>query len=121
MDIMTACAMGEAHRNERMRTFDWNEAARILRERNPAEAEAGLQSDLEWTCGTIWRDGQPVTDSYTYLASTWATPVLVIDDEEIECWCWADEREFNADTKWPESARAILSEDPGDNREEWDL
>jgi hypothetical protein len=110
MDTMRAMmnARAAAKAGARMRAFDWEQAARILAERRPAEAVAGLQSDLSWTGGTIWRDGKPVTDEYTYLASLWAVPVLVIGDEEIPCWRYADECGYDMDTKWPDMALAIL-------------
>jgi hypothetical protein len=94
----------------KQRVFDWDEAARIIKERKPASASAGLQDDLGWTGGTIW-DGKPVTESYCYLSSNWATPVLVIDDEEIACWRYADDGcGWDSGTKWPASALAILAE-----------
>lgn len=92
----------------RHRVFDWNKAAKILKEKNPHEAKAGLHSDLEWTSGVIWRDGKPVIDDYTYLASNWAIPVLVIDGDEVDCWSFADECEFDEKTKWPQSALEII-------------
>ena len=61
-----------------MKVFDWDKAAQIIKEKNPEYAEAGLFEDLEYTCGLIYKNEKPVYDSYTYLASTWATPVLKI-------------------------------------------
>ena len=111
MDTLSAMALSAAAaaRNERQRVFDWNRAAKILAERKPAEASAGLQQDMGWTGGVVWSDGKPHYDDYTYLWSNWATPILVIDDEEIECWCYVDERGWNADTKWPDSALEVLA------------
>lgn len=91
------------------RVFDWVKAAQILKERQPATAEAGLESDWEWTGGVIWCDGKPTLNDYTYLASTWAIPLLLIDDEEIECWRYVtDAPGWNANTKWPPEAFAVL-------------
>jgi hypothetical protein len=111
MDTLTAFAMGEANRFRERMVFDWIKAAQIIAERNPAEAVAGLSSDMEWTSGTIWRDGIPVPkeNTYTYLASTWATPVLEIDGEEIPCFRMESETpNWNESTYWPEEARAAL-------------
>jgi hypothetical protein len=103
---MIAYMLGEANRNKPLRVFDWDKAARIIAERNPEIAIAGLLYDEEWTAGVIWRDGKPYKDDYTYLASVWAEPTLYIDGEEIECWCYTDE--WNSDTKWPKSALEII-------------
>ena len=90
------------------RVFDWDEAARILAERKPSEASAGLLEDLEYTTGSIWSDGAPDRSEYTYLASNWATPVLIIDGENMPCWVSEDKTEWDEHTKWPESALAIV-------------
>lgn len=111
MDTLSAFALGEANRDKERKVFDWDKAARILRERRPASASAGLSSDLEWTAGTIFANGAPVTDDYTFLASTWATPVLVIDDEEITCFVMVSTVAWDEKTKWPESALKILQGD----------
>lgn len=112
MDTLAAFARNQAAQGQPMRAFDWNKAAAILKERNPQEAVAGLSSDMECTGGVIWRDGKPVTDKYTYLASRWAVPVLEIDGQEIECWVYMDGSGFGCDTKWPASALAILTGRP---------
>lgn len=89
--------------------FDWDKAARLIKERNARSASAGLRNDWEWTGGTIFVDGKPDKESYTYLASTWATPELLIDGETIDCWRYANETpDWNHETKWPESALALL-------------
>lgn len=109
MDTALAFAMGEAHRHDQLMVFDWDKAAHILAVRNPDEALAGLQDDYEYTAGVIWRKGMPVRNEYTYLASTWAHPMLIIGDEEIECWRYkADVPMWSAETKWPKSALRIV-------------
>ena len=104
---------GMMNRGNEMKVFDWDRAAQLIKDRKPKEAIAGLSEDWFWTAGTIFFDGKPVIHGGTYLASTWATPVLVLDDgEEIPCWRMQSETpEWDADTKWPESARSILSND----------
>lgn len=94
------------------KVFDWDKAARILRAKGAKEASAGLAEDWGWTGGVILRGGEPVArkDTYTYLASTWATPVLYVDGEgDIDCWRYAAEApEWDAGTLWPESALKIM-------------
>jgi hypothetical protein len=109
VDTMIGYARAQAalRAGAKMRVFDWDKAARILVSRKPHEASAGLASDLEYTEGTIWRDGKPVLGEGAYLASNWAEPVLVIDGEEINCEVDGD-TSWDANTKWPESALAIL-------------
>ena len=113
MDIMSAFAMGRAHMDQRMRVFDWHKAAELIREHKPSVAVAGLGDDWGETAGRIYQDGAPVPEERTcvYLASTWATPEIRLDNRVEECWCWKDETEWNAKTYWPESALAILNQE----------
>ena len=93
-----------------MMIFDWNKAAEIIRDKNPEVAEAGLAGDWECTGGEIFRNGEIVTDEYTYLGSTWATPQIEIDGERIDCFKMEKEiPEWGTSTKWPESAKTILA------------
>lgn len=109
METAAALVMGRNHRNDPLKVFDWDKAARILVERKPDVAFAGLKDDFEYTGGIIWLGGKPYTHDYTYLASTWAKPLLVLVDEEIECWCYeSDVPEWSAETKWPKSAMEIV-------------
>lgn len=110
MDTMSAFAMGQANRHRELMVFNWDKAAEIIRERKPALARAGLCGDWGYTGGTIYEDGDPVKDSDTFLASTWATPELEIDGETIDCYRMKSETpNWDSDTKWPESALAILN------------
>lgn len=110
MDTAKALLMGMQNRGKEMKVFDWDKAARIIAERNPERAAAGLRGDWEYTGGVIYEDGNPVFDDYTYLASTWATPELEIDDAIIECYVMEYDTEWDSDTKWPESALKILND-----------
>ena len=86
------------------KVFDWDKGAK--------EASAGLAEDWSWTGGVILRGGEPVAeeDTHTYLASTWATPVLYVAGEgDVDCWRDAAEAPgWDAKTFWPESALKIL-------------
>lgn len=111
MDSMQAFARGAAARGREPMVFDWDKAAELIRERGVSCASAGLESDWEWTGGGIWRDGAPVPqeDTYTYLASTWATPELDLDGEVVSCYRMASEvPDWGSGTYWPASARAIV-------------
>lgn len=108
MDNYLAFTMGEANRGRELMVFDWDKAARLIKEQNANSAAAGLRSDWEWTGGMIFEDGEPAME-YTYLASTWAVPELSLDGKIIECYKMQHEvPDWNAHTKWPESALEIL-------------
>jgi hypothetical protein len=117
MESMAAYAKGEANRGNEMMVFDWNKAARLIRDEQPTRAGAGLQSDWEWTGGAIYRDGAPVLpdDTYTYLASTWATPELSMDGELQDCFVMESEApvvdgmHWTSGTYWPQCALDILN------------
>lgn len=107
MDTMSAFMMGQANRGKEPMVFDWIKAARIIRENNVKNASAGLAGDWEWTGGDILEDGVPIPseDTYTYLASTWATPELEFDGNTVDCYKMQSEvPDWGAETYWPEEA-----------------
>lgn len=109
MDNFSAFAIGAANRGKPIKVFDWIKAAKLIKESGETKASAGLSEDWEYTGDVIFEDGKPNLDGYTYLASTWATPVLVIGDELIDCWIYKKDSPFwDANTKWPQEALDIL-------------
>lgn len=112
MDTFRAFARGMANRGQEMKVFDWELAARTIKKHGAQFARAGLAGDWEWTVGDILRDGKPVlVDSGCYLASTWATPELEINDWRMSCYRTESETPgWDADTLWPPEALAILEE-----------
>lgn len=112
MDSISAMTKGIANQDKESKVFDWNKAAELIKQFQPDSAEAGLIEDWNWTGGAIYKGGKPVPakETYTYLASTWATPVLITDNgSEHDCWKWESEvPDWNAETYWPESALDIL-------------
>jgi hypothetical protein len=118
MDTLTVFAMGEANRGNKMKVFDWNKAAQIIKDRHASHASAGLSGDWEYTGGSILEDGKPVDkdETYVYLASTWATPELEIDYDTVDCFvmeddvppAWTDGGDDFASVYWPKSALDIL-------------
>lgn len=101
-------------KGNKSRIFDWAKCVEILLEQKPEKASAGLQNDLAWTGGVIFECGETITDNYTLLQSTWATPILVNEDtgEEIECWRYVkDEGETeDAKTQWPDYAYIAIKD-----------
>ena len=109
MDTLSAFAMGEAFRGCEQKVFDWDKAAHLIHTNKPKLAIAGLLEDMEYTSGVIYEDDNLVRNDYTYLSSTWATPVIVMDGKPIECYKMQSEvPKWNEDTKWPSSALKIL-------------
>lgn len=115
MDSRLAFAKGEAARaaSAEGRVFDWDTAARLIRESGATEASAGLAGDWEWTGGRIFKDGRPVDEDDTcvyLLASLWATPQLELNGHVTACHVPMGTNGWTADTYWPLSARQILAE-----------
>jgi hypothetical protein len=111
MDTYSAIAMGMANRGKPSMVFDWIKAANIIVSRKAKEASAGLHSDWEYTGGVILEDGRPVPaeDTYTFLASTWATPELCVDGVTMDCYVMQDETPgWHESTYWPQEALDIL-------------
>ena len=112
MDSMSAFIMGQAARRsgQKMMVFDWDKAARRIKESQCCSAGAGLAGDWDYTGGEIYRDGAPVLDDYTYLASIWATPEIKIDGVSEDCFIMAEDSPgWDSSTKWPQSAIDILN------------
>lgn len=45
MNTIAAFIMGEANRGNELKVFDWDKAARLIKERKPDYASAGLDED----------------------------------------------------------------------------
>lgn len=61
-------------------------AAELIKELNPKTAYAGLMEDWSSTSGKIIHNYEPYLEDYTFLASSWAHPVLKIDDVFYDCY-----------------------------------
>ena len=110
MDTLLAYAINRMSQGNELMVFDWDKAAKLIVEKRPCVASAGLRDDWEWTGGVIYSDGKPDKESYTYLASKWAVPELIMDGEVTPCYVMESQTEWNAETKWPKSALEILEE-----------
>ena len=113
MDTLAAFAMGMANKDKELMVFDWDKAANIIKYRKPHSVVAGLAGDMEYTSGVIYENGKVLSrnETYTYLSSTWAIPILVIDNhEEIECYKMkSGTPNWDSDTYWPQSSLDILN------------
>ena len=109
MNTWAAFAMGEMNRHKELMVFDWDKAAKLIREKKAICASAGLKDDWEFTGGVIFECNEPIYDKYTYLSSTWAIPELNIDGVVVPCYKMEHETPgWGHDTKWPISALSIL-------------
>ena len=114
MDTMQAVAMAMASYGQPSKIFDWDKAARLIIQHGAQNAGAGLAEDWGWTGGTILEDSKVVLDSYTFLSSTWATPIVRLFNasngcKDYECYIMESDTEWDHNTKWPESAIGILA------------
>ena len=110
MNTCEAFEMGKANRGSEPKVFDWDKAAYIIAERNPIVVGAGLREDGSATCDAIWLNGKPLKNSQPYLASTWATPVVRVGDDFVECWkMQSDVPRWGERTVWPKSALEIIN------------
>lgn len=66
--------------------MDWNKVEKICLEHPNEEIEAGLREDWNNTSGIIFSKGKWVDGGVLYDQSRWATPIVDINGEEIECW-----------------------------------
>lgn len=111
MNVDDLIAVSSASVGLESRVFDWDKAAKIIRDSGAISASAGLDEDWWWTAGDIYTDGLPRLgdQSGPYLASTRATPVLEIGGERVACFRMAsDVPEWDQSTNWPQSAIDIL-------------
>lgn len=109
---MSAFAMGQANKDKEPKVFDWNKAANLIKTNKAKKASAGLAEDWEYTGGSIFKNGKIDLEDYTFLMSTWATPVIKIDGDEFDCYLMISEvPDWNNDTKWPQCAIDILESD----------
>ena len=76
-----------------LKCLDWELAKKILKEKKPLWAEAGLREDMSHTAGIIWEDNSFIEENDVWESSTWATPILILyyDEEKknkeiIECY-----------------------------------
>lgn len=98
--------------NGRCRVFDWDEAARFIRDIRPRTAMQGLAEDWLHTRSHIYSalDG-PIMGGQRKVRSTWATPVLVVIGkgmkEVIPCFKY-QEAHTNCNEDWPKGAIDIL-------------
>lgn len=66
-----------------------------------------LLEDWSWTSGLIYAKGN-YYDGYVYGSSSWATPVVDVDGEEIECWTYEKTKEGADKPTWWGDGQELL-------------
>lgn len=72
-----------------MKYMDWNKVQQIVNEHPDSVIYAGLMEDWNNTSGLIFARGK-YYNGYVFDHSVWATPIVDVDGEEIECWSYTD-------------------------------
>ena len=75
-----------------MKFMDWNKVKEVVESNPNSIIYAGLMEDWNNTSGLIYAKGK-YYNGYVYGCSNWATPIVDVDGEEIECWT-------NNETEW---------------------
>lgn len=92
-----------------MKYMDWKKVQQIVDENPNSVIYAGLQEDWNNTSGLIFAEGK-YYDGYVYGASCWATPIVDVDGEEIECWTNEKTEEGSGKPVWWGNSAELASE-----------
>ena len=90
-----------------MKYMDWNKVQKIVDEHPNSVIRAGLMEDWNNTSGLIFAKGK-YYDGYVYGSSTWATPIVDVDGEEIECWTHEKTKEGHSKPDWWGNGQELL-------------
>ena len=85
-----------------MKYMDWEKAKALIQKHPDSVIYAGLAEDWGNTSGLIFAKGN-FYDGYVFGASCWATPILLIDGEEYECWTDIKTAEGHGKPDWLEN------------------
>lgn len=96
-----------------MKFLDWEKAEQICQQHPDSTIHAGLREDWGWTSGVIFDHGKFYDGGILYNQSRWATPILDIDGEEIECWSYLP-LEFEGVPDWWGRGEVVYTYDGAD-------
>lgn len=94
---------------DKMKYMDWKKVQQIVDEHPNSVIHAGLMEDWNCTSGLIFAKGE-YYDGYVYGASIWATPIVDVDGEEIECWTYEKTKEGSSKPDWWGNGKPLKSE-----------
>jgi hypothetical protein len=92
-----------------MKYMDWDKIQSIVNNHPDSVIYAGLQEDWGNTNGLIYAKGK-YYDGYVYGCSCWATPIVDVDGEEIECWTYEKTPYESDKPDWWGNGQKLLSE-----------
>lgn len=92
-----------------MKFMDWKKVQEIVNEHPNSVVYAGLMEDWNNTSGLIFAKGE-YYNGYVYGCSVWATPIVDVDGEEIECWTYEETEEGSGKPKWWGNGKKLKSE-----------
>lgn len=79
--------------------MDWNKVKEVVENHPHSVIYAGLMEDWNNTSGLIFAKGK-YYDGYVFGCSVWATPIVDVDGEEIECWTYEETKEHSDKPIW---------------------
>lgn len=91
-----------------MKYMDWQKVQQVVNENPDAVIYAGLMEDWNNTSGLIFAKGK-YYDGYVYGCSMWATPIVDVDGEEIECWTYEKTKEGSDRPTWWGNGQELLN------------
>jgi len=93
-----------------MKYMDWDKVKDIIEKNPDSVIYAGLMEDWGNTSGLIFAKGN-YYDGYVYGASSWATPIVDVNGEEIECWTSEETKEGAGKPDWLYGSNVLDSYD----------
>jgi hypothetical protein len=92
-----------------MKYMNWKKVQEIVDAHPNSVIYAGLMEDWNNTSGLIFAKGR-YYDGYVFGCSTWATPIVDVDGEEIECWTYEETKEGSDKPNWWGNGQKLLDE-----------
>lgn len=92
-----------------MKYMDWNKVQEIVNEHPNSIIHAWLMEDWNNTSGLIYAKGK-YYDGYVFGYSRWATPIVDVDGEEIECWTYEKTKEGSGKPTWWGNGQKLFNE-----------
>lgn len=95
--------------------MDWDKIKTIIDQNPNSVVYAGLLEDWGNTSGLIYARGK-YYDGDVYGCSTWATPIVDVDGDEIECYVLEEPEDFSSGKpKWWGNGQQLYDEEDFDD------
>lgn len=96
-----------------LKFFDWAKAKDIIDNavaENPScRISVGLREDWNNTSDVVYDGGKWCEATWFYGCSSWATPIIDIEGEEIECWTYEETKERDSVAQWVLERAGVLN------------